>query len=154
MKYNDFPILTSSEYDSLSKQFNILSQFNRRDFLQNICLEVGLCLNYCSGIENTFNKSTREQIKQTSILLEKILNNISSQFNIKQSPNHTILNFNFFSFMKQLNKTIILFINWFENEHKEYYKSIAKKSFIELINNENNLFSALEKSKVDFYKYM
>ena len=154
MKYNDFPILSNTDYTLISAQYSNLLAFNRDNTLLDLCNEIYVCLGYCNTLKNTFNKTTTDQIKKSNDILTKLLNNISSQFNIKLAPKQTITNFNLFSFMKQINKILLIIFNWFINEQKEYYKTIAKRSFYELIEIKNNILSALEKSQVTFYKFM
>jgi len=61
---------------------------------------------------------------------------------------------NIFSYMRRISLTASLFAEWSQNEEKEYYKSVAQKSEIELLDLIEKFLIVLEKIKIKIYKYM
>lgn len=153
MNYNDFPILTNQEYQLMNENFSTI-QPNRKAQISKICFEINTCKNSTLTLSNKFNKKICDSLNQTHTTLEKLLNNLTSTFNINETSNNTIVDMNIFSFLNKVVNIISLIQVWSTTEEKTYYKSIAQKSIVELLNILNSLIKSLQLSNVQFFKYM
>lgn len=154
MKYNDFQILSDSEYLTINQHYLETTNDGEVSFLTKTCQELQSSLNFNWTSKINLNKKTLNKIKETCSILEKTLNSLTAQFNIKLLSNKTINNFNLFSFVKHINQTLYFLTKWFENEEKEYCKKIAKTCIFELLEAQKNIFIALENSEIILFKYM
>ena len=154
MNYNDFPILNNEEYNLLNEHYSSLYPFNRKELINNLCLEINICCNTCLKLSNQFNPQIRNSINNSHQTLIKLFNNFSSLFNVQIKPNQLMDNLSIFTFIKRIINITKLLNQWLVNENKEYYISIIKKSILDIFNSLENIFSSLEKSNLLFFKHM
>ena len=154
MNYNDFPILSNDEYKFLNEQYSLNPSFDRKTYLFKICTELLSCINICVGLNGRFNSKICYTISDSKQVLEKILNNLTSTFNISMSSQKEISNFNLFTFLKKIINTVSLITSLTNFEQKEYYKTMLTKSTNELLKILENIITALENSNLHFFTHM
>ena len=154
MKYEDFPILNNNDYSLLREQYLSSNQTDRKLIVNEICGEISNIINSYWSNENLFNNNLNRAIKNCSLSLMKVLDNLTSLFNIQVTRQQSIPTFNIFSYIRKINSIITMLLKWACSEQKEYYKSTASKTTIELLNSLNSILLAAEESNVKFYKHM
>lgn len=154
MDYNDFPILNNDQYKTISEHFLLNKTFDRKSFLFKICNELKNCSNAFLHLPNNYNKKVKDALNFSKTILIKWQNNFISTFNINTLSSQTILNENIFIFIKKIIDTISLTETWQNHEPKKYYKSLAQKCIIELLDILNKIISALDESNFYFFKHM
>ena len=154
MKYEDFPILNNNDYSLLREQYLSSNQTDRKLIVNEICSEISNIINSYWSNENLFNNNLNLAIKNCSLSLMKVLDNLTSLFNIQVTRQQSIPTFNIFSYIRKINSIITMLLKWASKEQKEYYKSTASKTTIELLNSLNSILLAAEESNVKFYKHM
>ncbi len=154
MIYNDNPILNELDYLTIDKHYQSTQTLDRKTLVLRIYNELSSCLNNCLLIENRYNKNIQKLLKSTSITVDKHLNNLSTLFNLPATKTQSASSFNLFTFLKKINKTCLLLIEWLKIEDKEYYKTTLIKTLNELLGVCKEMFSTLENSEIHFFKYM
>lgn len=154
MNYDDFQLLTDSEYFLINSHYSSSSKTNHQELINEICDALFVCTNYCKTINGKLNLKLQKIFNETNQKLDLILNNLISTFNISNTQNLNNEKPNIFSICEHLINLINLHHNWILNEEKEYYKKLAINNFNELIIILKNIFSALKNSFVLTFKYM
>lgn len=153
MKYEDFPILNTEQYHILNEHYGEPIGPNRKTLIQEICSTLQNSISFFNNLNN-LNSKTQSSIAETKQSLFKILNNLSSLFNVKLATCPTVSSFGLFLFMSNLVKTTSLFNKWIESEEKLYYRKIAVKNSQEVLSCFNNILLCLNESFVSFYRHM
>lgn len=159
--YEDFQILTNQEYSFLCEQYQNFhtekpfSSLNKKEVL--IKLYTSLNENSLSALHfnHRINKQTSSCIKDISSITNKISTNISSLFSLNINPTQiNIKPFNIFSFLKNVNKIILLIYSWINMEKRDHIKLLAQNHLEEIIDSNNKLLSTLEISEFHLFKHM
>lgn len=154
MNYDDFQLLTDSEYFLINSHYSTSLKPNNQELINEIYNTLFVCTNYCKTINEKLNLKLQKILNETNQKLDLILNNLISTFNVSNTKNFVNEKFNIFSICEHLMNLINLHHNWILNEEKEYYKKLAINNFNELIIISKNIFLALKNSFVLTFKYM
>ncbi len=154
MEYNDFPILNDDEYKLLQDKYNNLLPFDRLQCVNLIYSSCVMCEDCCYTVSAIVNPTIRQSVKQCLGELNKISSNLLSTFNLKPALTHELKSVNLFNFLKKLINLLKNLQNWCKNEEKEYFKSLAFKSSVAVMDATANILSAIENSNVPIYKHM
>ncbi len=153
MKYDDFPILDNTQYETINKHFTNNITSNRKDLLINICQELNNCAVTCTKLFTDHNTKIKQALTTTNSILLKLFNNLTSLFSL--NPINTFVsNSNIFNLLKRITKILSLVHTWEQTEEKTYYLSIANKTIIDILECFNLILNSLEISNIKFYKHM
>ena len=152
MKYEDFPILQNEQYQFLNEHFNI-QKFDRDGLLHKLCNQIICCINTLNTIRSQHNKKTTLSINTTCETLEKQLSNLTTLFKAN-IYNHEFKESNIFVALKKLSELVKSYIEWHNQETKEYYKRLALRSSKEIIIHLTETLSVLAESEFSFFKHM
>lgn len=153
MKYDDFPILTNHEYETLNSQFLENTNPNRKDLLNEICQDLSNCSSSCLNLFSEHNQGIKQSLTLTNKTLTKLFNNLTTTFDLNPIKTY-VSNTNIFNLLSRLIKIISNIQKWLQLEEKTYYKSLATKSLNEIILCANSILSALENSNIKLFKHM
>lgn len=154
MEYNDFQIASDEAYKLMNEQFNNLSKFDRRTSLNQIIFCIQDCKVQILNISPSINLKIKKAIQTSSQALNKIDENLRSLFNLDNTHQQTIREFNLFTYLKNLTKLISLFQTWSKFEKKEYYLNFIFKTVEELLENIKIILQSLENSNIYLFKFM
>ena len=154
MNYDDFPILNNSEYQILNEQYNKLIRPERKDIIIKICTEISQISFSFFQLKNKYNCKILNSLNLANKTFEKIHDNLASCFNVTLLKINQIENFNLFTFLKRTTNLLFLLNKWITIEEKEYYKSLAEKSYLNVNEMLNEIFNSLQQSNVTFFKHM
>ena len=154
MSYNDFQILTDSEYFLLNSQYEQARKIKNKNIIIQIEKTLDECISCCNDKNTKLNTKTQSLINQTKQQLTNILNNLTATFNISINQNYNENKLNIFTLGEHVTDLINLHHQWILIEEKEYYKNIAIKNNSDLIFILKNIFSALKDSFVLTFKHM
>lgn len=154
MNYDDFQLLTDSEYFLINSHYSNSLKPNNKELINEICNTLFACTNYCKTINEKLNLKLQNILNETFQRLSFILNNLTSTFNVSTTKNFVDEKFNIFLVCECIISLLNLHKNWILIEEKEYYKKLAINNFNELIIILKNIFSALKNSFVLTFKYM
>lgn len=155
MNYNDFQLLTDSEYLFLNSQYSTnKTKFQQQNLIENICNNLSEIISSCNTHNLRLNIKTINAIEQTRQQANLMINNLINTFSISPRTKYIEQNFNIFEVCEHLVELINLHQKWIEIEEKEFYKNIAIKNIQNLIFELKNIFSALKESFILFFKHM
>ena len=152
MNYNDFPILSDTDYNFLNEKFNS-ENFERYDCVSKIYL----LLNETKFLfyeVNNINYKLKKSLLNCKQNLQKLQDNLTATFTLNYEPKKEIKNNNLFSFINKIFEIAKLYKLWFENEDKEYYKKLALNSLEILFNSISDILTVLEKINIILFKHM
>ena len=154
MNYNDFPIIAENDYNLINQHYTLNKQKDRNDLVFSIYKILKSCSLSLFQVEKKYNQNILKTLTQSNNILTKLQNNLISTFNIPPFQAKHINNFSVFSFLKELNNIITLFIEWKNTETKLYYQKIIDNSLLEIINLQISLLDVLNQSSIFFFKHM
>ena len=153
MNYNDYPILTNQEYETISNNFNF-SKPERKTVCTNLYQELASTLDICSNILNKYNHTITNQLKSLQISISNIIENLKANFTFSSFQFSSYSNSNIFKLIIKIQNCLKLSHNWCLTEEKDYYKNMAKTIYNKVFELNYNLISAIEKSNVKLFKHM
>jgi len=147
--YNDFPILSSNDYQAIQEQYENVLFSDRKTCLSKICLLLAECKSSCQFILKQVNNLIEPAIVHASKEISTILENLQYD-----SSNSQAKNLDLFAFLTKISHTIEEFLLWQEHENKEYYKTLIFSNLTSLSKIQTKILSAISKSNVKIFKYM
>lgn len=154
MNYNDFPILTDSEYEKILNNYNASNNFSRHQVVSQICFLLKHCYTSFSFNHTKLNNQVKDCLYKNNVVLDKLYNNLATTFSISANNVEEVSAFNIFTYLKNLSEINELLNQWQIYEKKEYYKNIITSTLNELNSLIINLLSILEKINILLFKHM
>ncbi len=151
MNYDDFPILTNSDYELLKEKF-FFPKKDRKAEIEKVCDQLR-SLSSCNVTTIKLNAKVVNSLTSLKRLSSKLENTFSSLFSLHTS-NNEILSISLFGFIKQFLECIRLLSCLAESEDKPYYRKIFISSSREILLEVSNIISSLEDSTIKFFKHM
>ncbi len=152
--YNDSPILSNEDYLLISQQYEKAKIYQRTESLAKLFNAIHICKQFCFAPPTQLNKRLTLAVKQTGAVVNTILDNLSTAFNVEKQKVCEIRQVNIFSFVKSLAEASKLSLDVYLNEEKEYIKKICMSN-IKLLNEElEKILAILEISEVRTFKFM
>lgn len=152
--YNDNPILSNEDYLLISQQYQKAKVYQRTESLGRLLNVIALGKQFCFAPPTQLNKKLTLAVKQTGAVINTVLDNLSTAFNVEKDKIYEIRQVNIFSFIKSLSEACKLSLEVYLHEEKEYIKQICLSN-IKLLNEEIvKLLALLEISEVRTFKFM
>ena len=152
MIYNDFPILNGNDYSILNHEYQS-SIKDRKFFTSKLFTQIRQCFNYCNTI-NGVNTHIKQQLTNSKVLLNILLENLMANFSIKQPEEKEIFEFNIFTYIKKLTQILHTCTAWLAEEEKVYYKTLIKNTISTILDILKNILTSLEQSNIVLFKHM
>lgn len=152
--YNDFPILDEQVYRYMTEQYNKVKDFDRRNIVGKIFIQLNECKKSCYCLVGKFNSKIKEVVENAKSELDIILENYQLTFGSNFDVSNEVKNVGLFSFLKKLTSIILQLEEWLTLEEKDYYKKIADNTLVKVTNVLLNFMSAIEQSNLLLFKYM
>ena len=154
MIYNDFPILTETNYKTMQEEFNSTNNFSRQQHANSICNLLNQLIVNKLFTSLKINSNVKNILIENNQKLIKIYNNFCSIFSITNKQIETINNLNIFKYINSISTINQNLTCWLISEKKEAYKNILLSTKCELEEILTNTSLCLEKCNFYFCKYM
>lgn len=155
MNYNDFSILTDSEYAKIAQEYASYSQTDIKTTPNTNIQKCFDLMNECKNFllfKNVNNYSLLKELNNHELTLNKIIDNFEINFNVKKNKINKIINFNLFAYLKMLFNLKNNLNNYLNCEEKN--KIIIKNTIFEIDNLFNSIFENLSKLNIKIFKFM
>lgn len=155
MNYNDFSILTDSEYAKIAQEY---ASYSKTDIQIIPNTNIQKCfdlMNECKNFllfKNVNNYSLLKELNNHELTLNKIIDNFKINFNVKNFLSNKIFDFNLFTYLKMLFELKNYLNNYLNFEEKN--KTIIKNTIFEIDNLFNSIFENLSKLNIKIFKFM
>ena len=152
MIYNDFQILSDSQYASMNLAYKNESKPTTQNLVDKLFLNLDNCKSYCFGLDRMVNKNIQKVLKDARIELDRLIGNINAMFKVEAHTMQTVSSFNIFGFAKNIIETIGVIDELLVSlDTKHQPLTAMSKSLTDIA---YNLFDALEKSNIHLFKHM
>lgn len=150
MKYNDFSILTDSEYFKIANEYTNSFKQNCTD-INDFLKQLINCKAYLYNPCNTNYALVSELNKHLSIL-NKLEENFTINYNLTSNKENKICQFNLFLYLKNLFELN----NYLHNLYclEKINKKLIENSITEINNMFISIFELLSKLNIKFFKFM
>jgi len=154
MEYNDFSILTDSEYIKLAEQYNTSSRRNNNEFINIAFYLIEKSKNFLYSNNVNYNQRIRTELNTHLKILTKLSNNFKLMFSTKENNINNYNNFNLFTYLSSLLEIQNHLNNWLIVENTSNYKKFILNSKNELHEISISILNILSKTNIHFFKYM
>lgn len=153
MNYNDFSILTDSEYVKIAKEYEKSKESSVQKATNNDIQACFDLLSECKNFllfKNTNNNLLIKELNNHEQTLNKIMENFETSFNLQKFLSNKINNFNLFTYLKMLFNLKINLNNCLIDDNK----LIIKNSIEEINNLFITILNILSKLNIKIFKFM
>jgi len=154
MNYNDFNILSNSEYLTLAEHYQ--SNINKNTSTDiNVIFNLMLsCKNMLFFSNNIKNIKIKNETKNHIDSFEKFLINFELIFSIKQTKINKYKDFNLFEYLETISKLLIELNNYLKIENKKYNKLLIEKTINEISCLNLSLLNILKNINFYYFNFM
>ncbi len=152
MDYFDNPILSETEYQIINSHYAKNLPQDRLTHANKINIQLQDCKKMCLNIHNV-NAQISSALSSTIAEINLIIGNLQACLNVTTESNSTI-QFSLFKFINKLLTGASMFLEWEQQEQKEYYKNLALKCHKKIMLCIKNILNSLENSTIKIFKYM
>jgi len=154
MIYNDFKILSDNEYLKIAEHYNSTIKLEQNEIVSILFQSVNNLINQLSLSNLSTNHKIKNELNNQKLVLNKLKNNLSLLFSIKNPQLIQFNNFNIFNYLCNLTNIQNIFNDWLKIDNKNKHYNFILNSKYEINNLIISLLNVLSNLNVKIFNKM
>ena len=151
MDYNDFPNLNDEDFYILSTMYQ-QSSLDTTEISCQILNSLKRIKNKIDGSINSFNAQIVSNLIELNQIISTQISNLNDTKMIRQES--VVIKTSIFSILKDLNELSLLYLDWTQNEKKDYYKTLSFSHLKSILTLQTKIYNNLCNSYIKTFKFM
>jgi len=154
MIYDDFKILSDNEYLKIAEHYNSATKFEENEVVSILFQSVNNIINQLSLSNLSINIKIKNELNTQKNVLNKLKNNLSLLFSLKNEKSIQFNNFNIFNYLSNLANIQNIFNDWLKIDNKNKHYNFILNSKYEINNLIISLQNVLSDLNIKIFNYM